>query len=230
MADRLPHLGRRHIAFVVRSGRDRRQCFGVLWPRRLRHEVVSDADPDISSGRAGAAGERARHPGQELLVRVRVPQPFGELREHLIRRCALAIDQPVGESPRTASGRLECECDDRRRGGGQDRIRATPHDRSDADHHGDVDDGDEHRERSDEERTFDHDIDVEQVVPQHRHADRDRDQAEREDRDALEDVHPAGLVVDPPRTCEPDQQGERVQDRHDRRRRHQPSQLEPLDP
>ena len=146
--------------------------------------------------------------GQELLVRVRVAEPFGELREHLVRCGALPVDEPVGEPLGTPASRLERERDDRRGDGGQDRIRAAPDERADADDDRDVDDGDEHGERTEQQRAVDHDVDVEQVVPQHRHADRDRDQAEREDRDVLQDGHPAGLVARAPGPREADQQGD----------------------
>ena len=42
--------------------------------------------------------------------------------------------------------------------------------------------------------------------------------------------HPGGLIVRGPRAPEADQQGDRVEDRDDRCRRHEPSQLQPLDP
>ena len=175
MADGFQHLGGGHGAFGVRLDGPRGLRLDVIRPRRIGDELVADADPHVGARGPGAAGERARHPRQELLVRVRVAEPFGELREHLVRRGALAVDEPVGEPLRAAPGRLERERDDRRRPGGQHRVRLAPHDRADAHDDGDVDDGDEDRERSEQQRPVDHDVDVEQVVPQHGDPDRDRD-------------------------------------------------------
>ena len=186
--------------------------------------------PTRRRGRLRCRRQGSCHPGQEVLVRVRVAEPFGELREHFVRCRALPIDELVGEPLGTLANRLERERDDRRGDGGQDRIRAAPDERADADDDRDVDDGDEHGERTEQHCTVDDDVDVEQVVPQHRHTDRDRDQPEREDRDVLKQRHPGGLIVRGPRAPETDEQGDRVEDRDDRCRRHQPSKLEPLDP
>ena len=131
MPDRLTHLRRRHVAGVVVVGGDRPERFGVVRPRRLGHELIPDADPHIGPDRAGPARERGSHPGQELIVRVRVSEPFRELGEHLVRCGTFAVDQPVGEPLRSDPQRLERDRDDRRRGGRQDRLTPAADERAD---------------------------------------------------------------------------------------------------
>ena len=126
MPDGLPHRRGREGTFGVRAGIERRGPFRVRRPRRLRSELVADANPHVRARRARALGERARHPRQELLVGVRVPEPLGELREDLVGRRAFPIHEPVGDPLSASPHRLERQRDDRSGGGGEHRARLTP--------------------------------------------------------------------------------------------------------
>ena len=178
MPDRLTHLRGRQVAGVVVRGRDRPERFGVVWPRRLGHELIPIRTHTRPGSRPVPARERRSHPGQELIVRVRVPESFRELGEHLVRCGTFAVDHPVREPLRSGPQRLERDRDDRRGGGRQDRLPLAAHERADPDHDPDVHRRDDDGDRSVQQRAIDHDVDIEQVVAEHRYPDRDRDQAE----------------------------------------------------
>ena len=99
MADRLEHRRSRDGALLLvrRCGTRARAGVHVLRPGRLGSQLLADAHPHICARGAGALPERARHPREQLLARVRLPDPLGELGQHLVGRGALAVDEPVGE-------------------------------------------------------------------------------------------------------------------------------------
>jgi hypothetical protein len=126
--------------------------------------------------------------------------------------------------------RLEREGDDRRGHSRQGGCRLTPDERPDADDDRHVHQRDEDHHRGQQQGAVDHEVDVEQVVPQHGDADRDRDQAEGHDGERLDDPQPAGRGSGPPGGVEREDERGGVEDRDRGRGGDEPPQLQPLDP
>ena len=78
----------------------------------------ADLEPDVRALGGGALGEDARHPRQQDVGRRRLRHALGELRQHLVRRGPLAVDEAVGEALHPLLHRLEGDGDD---AGGDDR-------------------------------------------------------------------------------------------------------------
>ena len=229
MPDGLGHRCARHDPLLDRRRRPRRHGLRVFGPGRLGSQLLPDPHPDICSRGAGALPQRTRHPREQLLVRVRLPDPLGELGEHLVRRGALAVDEPVGEALRPSPERLEREGDDRRGRGRQHRAGPAPDERAHADDDRHVHERDEDREGSEQHGSVDHEVDVEQPVPQHRHTDRERDQRERHDHEVLHPREPARVALPAPGAAERREHRPGIEQRHERGGREQPPQLEALD-
>ena len=62
---------------------------GIRRPRHLGAKLVADMQPHAARLRAGRLAEQLRHPGQNVVHRVRAADPIGELGHHLVRRRAL---------------------------------------------------------------------------------------------------------------------------------------------
>ena len=101
-----------HGELCVRH-RDRRVLALVRSPRRGRTQLGADAEPDGRVARSGALPEHARHPRQDVLHGVRPRHAFRELRQDLVRRGALPVDDPVREPRGTVADRVERDRDGR---------------------------------------------------------------------------------------------------------------------
>ena len=87
--------------FVRRFVRDRPAC------RDAKLQI--DMQPDVSASGARPFGEDASHARQDVFGVVRAAQSARELRQDLVRCCALPVDQPVGDALAPATDRLERE-------------------------------------------------------------------------------------------------------------------------
>ena len=88
-------------------------------PRDLK--LASSAQPHVGPVGAGRLRQDTSGLRQHIFDRVRAGHPVGELREDLVGRGTLSIDEPVGESSAPFSYRLERQrhhrrCEDRQAG------------------------------------------------------------------------------------------------------------------
>ena len=193
----------------VLAGRDRRSRLCGHGPRGGGAHLVVDAQPHGGVGRARPLGQQPRHPRQDVLAAVRLADVFGESRQDLVRRGALAVDHavrgPLGAVPR----RLERDRDDGRRHQREELRGADERADHDDDRH--VHDRDERAEDPVDDRLADDDIDVVEPVFQDRDAD--------------------GHVQEHQREVERDLRDREVRDERGRERHEdeQPSRHEPLE-
>ena len=125
--------------------------------------------------------------GLVLYTLVAGRDPFGEVGQDLIRRRALAVDEPVREAAAAFPYRLEGDRDHGRRERGEESVALAADEGADTHDDRRVDDGDEDGERAVHHRPVDHDVDLVEAVLEHR----DRDRREQEDEgDALEHRDP----------------------------------------
>ena len=113
--------------------RDRRRPVDVVGPGRDVSQLPVDGQPHVGALGADALAQDPRHPRQHVLVGVGPADAFGELRQHLVRRRALAVDDAVGEPREPRARRLERERHDHGRHHGQERVVASQPD-AHADH------------------------------------------------------------------------------------------------
>ena len=206
---------------VVRDARDIRGL-GVRRPRGSRAQLGADAEPHTS--RAGARGlaEDLRHPAEDVLRGIRLPDAFGELGQHLVRGRPPAVDDAIGDAPREPRHRPEREPehqrDDEHGAGalvaGGDHAQESDDGRVRPDH--------EQDERARDERLLHDDVEVVQVVLQDgdRHGD-----GQRDERDPAHDRVDQVLV-------EPDRAGDRREEEgghEERERERDPLDLLPFD-
>ena len=59
---------------------------GIRGPRHLGPKLIADMQPDAALMRAGGLAEQLRHPGEDIIHRIRTAEAVGELRHHLVRR------------------------------------------------------------------------------------------------------------------------------------------------
>ena len=92
--------------------RDRGTRLLPLGPCRDVAQLVPHGEPYVGPLRADPFTEHAHHARQHVFVGVRAADTFGELRQHLVRRRALAVDEAVGEPGEPGSDGLERHRDD----------------------------------------------------------------------------------------------------------------------
>jgi hypothetical protein len=167
------------------------------WRAGFQSELAADPQPDLGALGAGPGRDEVRHPREHVLDRQRLADPLRELRQHLVRSRALAVDEPVGEAARPVAERLEDQRDDRDRREHQDVETGARvgHEVADADHEADVDEGDEAGEDREDDGLLDHDVEVVEPVFQDRDATcRGDAHHERGDEEAPEDVLEGGVA------------------------------------
>ena len=147
-------LGRIHR--IVRRHRHRERPQQLALMAHLRREVVargraspparrrpreaprrSTDDTRARSAPTPSPSTRAMR-DEHVVGRVRLGELIAEGRHHLVGRGALAVDDPVGESPRTCAHRLEDERHDGGRERGEDRAAPRSDECADSDHQADV--------------------------------------------------------------------------------------------
>jgi hypothetical protein len=156
-------------------------------PRSGESKLVADAQPHLGARCSRPLSENPGHPGQHVLGRIRASHPLGELREDLVGRRSLPVDDAVGQTPGALAKGLERDRDDSGRCDGERNVRlpCRPDRRADPHHDREVDGGDEGGKHCDDDGLVDNDVDVVQPVLEHGDADRGRD---HQDRDPGEDV------------------------------------------
>ena len=141
----------RHDPLLDRRHRPRRhglRVFGQVASGRSSCPILTQTSaraapvPSPSARAISGATPRSRTPAR----------PARRTGEHLVRRGALAVDEPVGEALRPSPQRLEREGDDRRRRGGQHRAGPAADERAHTDDDRHVHERDEDRERAEEHR------------------------------------------------------------------------------
>ncbi len=145
-------------------------------PSATRPPAAARADAEPHPRRAGARGlaEDLRHPAEDVLGRVRLPDAFGELGQHLVRGRPPAVDDAIGDPAREPRHRPEREPEQQR-----DDEHGAGALVAGGDHAQEPDDGrvgrdHEQDERARDERLLHDDVEVVQVVLQDgdRHGDR----------------------------------------------------------
>ena len=141
-----------------------RGCREVGRPRRHDGEFPIVQEPDAYLGRARARGEQLRHPWKDVVDRVRLTEPFGELRKHLERGRPFPVDDAIGDRAGLSPHRIEGQ-DEHHRGD----ERAEGAHRGERER-GEVEHRDERRDDREHDRPLHDDVEVVQAVLQ----DRDR--------------------------------------------------------
>ena len=102
---------RRQPRDATPAHRDRRRLRAVGPDDPRGPELVPDVEPDDGIPGPHGVGEDPRHPGQDVLGRVRAADPIRELREDLVGRRATPVDDPIGDPTRQPDDGPEREAD-----------------------------------------------------------------------------------------------------------------------
>ena len=149
-----------------------------LGPDRGGHQSFARLQQDHHLGRARARAQQLRHAGKHVVGRVRLAQPFGEVRQHLVRRGTVAVHDPVGEPSEPCAGpertRARRRIVDEELPGAEPAAAADAHDQHrQEDEESAVERREDRGDHGEHQRLLHHDAEVVQAVLQHRHADRD---------------------------------------------------------
>ena len=175
---------------LVPADESARRWFDVGGPPRFAAQLGAHAQPHVGPPGTGGLHEQMRHPRQDIVGGVGLADPFAELREHLVRGGAPAVDEPVGEAGRARSQPEEGPGEERRDDDRRHVVGATDADQQGR-HDGD-DDEPQHHEGDDQHavlhRLADHQAHVPQAVTEDRdevgarHPHQERDDEEHEQR------------------------------------------------
>lgn len=92
---------------------DGRRLRRVPGPARGGSELCAGSKPDLHAGSPGPLGQDPRHSGKDIVDRVGVGEPVGELRKDLVRTGPFAVHEAVRHTVRPPADRLELEGDRR---------------------------------------------------------------------------------------------------------------------
>ena len=171
-----PRCSPRYCTSIPSAGHSRRRR--IRRCRRTGSGACAHREPDVRGLGPRCLAQKLRHSGRDVLVRVRRTEAAGELREHLVGRRSLAIDETVGHPPRQPPQRAEHGADDdadheqapfpgRHRSDRRQRENEQDRERQDREPGGD---------QQEHHGLLDHDVQVVQAVLQHRDDDRHREQ------------------------------------------------------
>jgi hypothetical protein len=177
-------------------------ALGAGGPGGGRPELVAHEQPDRHRLGAGSGSQDRRHPEKDVIGRVRLGHPVGELGEHLVRGRSLAVHDTVGDAAREAKQRpgerADADAGDQRRAGG---LVQGPYDEPAEQQQRDARSRDEkEQEHCGDDRLLQHDVEVPKPVAEDRDGGGGRDTYPERDEEREEQrvVQGRRLVRRPP--------------------------------
>ena len=178
----LPEIGKRLAG-------DPHRCEApLLRPRGRGADLTADGEPHRGCLGAGALPQDLGHARQHVLGGVALGDPIREVGQHLVRRGAPAVHDPIREAAGALADRLERHREHRSRHEAERRVEPGSDERTETADDPDVDHADRGRHDGGHDRFADHQVEVPEPVAEHgdpaRGGDPDTDADQRADEAA----------------------------------------------